>query len=883
MGTGLRGDLRRAGPAAALCAALLSVSAPPASPAEEADFALHPGWTESSYPPLPRARWQALPFPALWAIEDGKGRIWLGAPPPRRDGPGDAALVARVKRNVEAAFLAERPLVWGAEFLRFDGAGRVWAVVRGRAFHVLGYDGQRWLEVPLDIPADGLNPFAPGDFYEDARGRVWFRGVDQVCRFEDGRFIGMPVPRDAEAEAAAEEKKDPPAGAKPPAQRVRPSFVGSSDGLVLIEAWSRGRKRWFFRDGKLFHLTHPLPAAPAGRACWPLPGGRIYFAGCRPLKAVVALDGRDDEERLLGEVVLRLGDDRFEEREKATREILRRYYSCRGFLESAREKAQDPEMRHRLQFILDSLDADPSGGECWTEEEGPWILGGDFLGVPPRGPGFVATLSLRMPGRDRGVFWVAGTGERIRLPVEVREDAMQLDFDGAGRPLVGGEGTGPLRMVGDRFERVIPESWSSLVERLHAVDREGRAYFTTPGGSALHLYDPAAPERPAPAAAWTVRGRADWLAADSLGRVWANVTESGDASGLCRTAGDRWDPFRFGGHPVMAPRVIARGTGGALLLVAGWKEASEEPAPTDRSGVCLAGAGEPRFADALSALALQHREILRERFAATPRGPVDAARLVADGGGRAWYVELLVRGGTVRNEIFTCDASIETPVSPAVEAMFPAWRDARALLRVPGGGAVAALFEAPETDGPPSPPLVALAWGEGKPAARELGPRGREAVAAFVAGDGTLHVGSPDRPGVTRVRAGGVAERGDGFLPQLEHPDGTLWSFETARAGEEGTAVLALVVESGRAAVRLPLGTPGLWTPPAADSKGRVWISFADRVIAVRLDGGALRVEREIPWDRPGRRVMRLYPDADGRLWAWDAATRDVLSLGPVP
>jgi hypothetical protein len=879
----MKTEFRRAAPSAALCAALLFVAAPSVAPAEDAVFALPPGWTESSYPPLPRARWQALPYPALWAVEDRTGRIWLGAPPPRHDGPGDDALVARVKRNVEAAFRAERPLAWGAEFVRFDGAGRVWAVARGQAFHVLGYDGRRWLEVPLAIPAAGRNRFAPGDLYEDAKGRVWFRGIDQVCRLEDGRFIGMPVPVDPET---AGDRDQNVVGERPLPMGGQPSFVGSSDGLILIEAWSRERTRWFFRDGNLFRLTHPLPGGGAsGHGCWPMSGGRIYFAGCPPRKAILTLDGRDDEERQMGGVILRLGDDRFEVREKATQEILRRFFSYRVRLEAERDKAEDPEIRQRLQFVLDTLDQTPIDGECWDEADGPWILSGDFTGAPPRGPGFVATLSLRMPGRDKGVFWDDGTGARVRLPVPVGEENTKLDFDGAGRPLVAGGNAGSFRMAGGRFERATPEAWDAVVRRLHAVDREGRAFFSVAGGDALFLHDPSAPERPRDGPAWAVRGRADWLAADSLGRVWAGLSEPEELRGLGRVAGGgAWETVRVHGQPLRASRLVARGTGGAMLFHAEWKEPSEEPAPADRRGICLVGAGEPRFADTLSAFGRAHGDVLRERFAASPRGLADNAGLAADGGGRVWYVE---RAGSGRDEIFTADASGEMPVALAIALAFPACQDARAVLGVPGGGPVVALFRAPAPDVPLPAPL-ALGWEEGRPSVRELGPRGGaagpvRADALFVAGDGTVFVGAVDRPGVVRVRGGGAAERGDGRMPLLEHPDGTFWSVETARSGDGIVAPLALVAEIGGAGVRLPLGSPGPWAPPVADAKGRVWIGLADRALAVRLDGGALRVEREAFWDRPGRRVQRLHPDAEGRLWAWDAGTNEVLSLEPAP
>ena len=307
-----------------------------------------PGWpgaTSHSYPPLPHNRFTPLPDYAQWAFEDKAGRIWLGAQRSasfNQENIDSRQEIARIKQSMVLAFREERPLLRDGEIICEDAAGRLWVEVafKDGQQKVFGYDGKEF----WDCPAALFNTGCHENIYEDGLGCMWFMGPESVARLEKGAWFVTPRPDKIKSDGHQFSKDT--------------WFAGSTDGLVLLLPWYDQGRFWCFHKGQFGPVRMPGGEGQGTSSCpLALDGGRILFTGYPPPLDRLDLDAIPKFlDAKLSELLAQLGDEQFETRDKATREIIRTAYAQRDAVESFGAKAMDAEVQMRIRGILRAWD-----------------------------------------------------------------------------------------------------------------------------------------------------------------------------------------------------------------------------------------------------------------------------------------------------------------------------------------------------------------------------------------------------------------------------------------------------------------------------------------------------------------------------------------------
>jgi hypothetical protein len=325
-------------------------------PAKADDLPQHIDFT------LRNVRFQVLPDEVHEVFVGPDQKIWF-----EMDYPGPELDLARVRRVVEREFPKANPQVVDAQPVLFEPGGRLWLSAYGAAEKpsaprpgvLLGYDGKTWIEYTLpkgrylaaDCPNHGHYVHVATNLAVD--GCAMFIEGRGVSCFDGKKWTYQPF--------LADDKKDV----------GRITLTALSDGKTVVAGVTfHGLWRWRGGEWTAVKLPPEVEAATiTGVDLWEDLG--VWVSTETPSRPDPQDPKRKIPERvgfsfvpfekfekqtavLLGQ----LGDANFEVREEATAVLIKFGAAPLREIQLALSKTDDPEVRKRLQKILEAIKPD---------------------------------------------------------------------------------------------------------------------------------------------------------------------------------------------------------------------------------------------------------------------------------------------------------------------------------------------------------------------------------------------------------------------------------------------------------------------------------------------------------------------------------------------
>lgn len=289
---------------------------------------------------LREVAWQPLPKAVIAVFVGPDGRIWYQLRHPARKEKLDV-----VRRVIEREFRKKSPQLYGAQPVLFEPGGRVWFRTHSQST-LLAYDGKAWIVHPSpgELWTIGNCP-GHGRFYGAGyncivAGKLFFVGCQGIEWF-DGKawqYLGMV-------------DKWPGTGNYP---RLAPEPDGKS---VLSYLPNRLSPVWRWRDGRWEKLD--VSAALEGQklsAVAPRAKGELWLF--RGDGRMVRWNAAARDALGVAALLEKLGSDSYQERERATADLIRLGVAIQAPAEAALAKTDDPEVILRLRRVLKGIHPD---------------------------------------------------------------------------------------------------------------------------------------------------------------------------------------------------------------------------------------------------------------------------------------------------------------------------------------------------------------------------------------------------------------------------------------------------------------------------------------------------------------------------------------------
>ena len=285
-------------------------------------------------------RYQVLPDEVVRVYVGPDERAWFVM-----RGPTSRADIPRVRRLIEREFAQENPQIMQADPILFEPGGRVWFRVDWD--QVMAYDGHTWIG-----PEKGPNP----------------RVIRSECP-NHGR-LNQSVWADGTAFFADDHGVQTFTGAKSDYKTLFEGRAGTITDVVLVPvpdgktvlAYQWGRGLWRWRAGEWSEVKLPTPAGHLSQVI-PWGDGMLLVVQDSDEPAYFWREGADMAADFAA-LVAKLGHADFKVREAATAEII----AMEGLgLERSRQAladAKDPEIRARLERIIQAL-TPPRNERSW--------------------------------------------------------------------------------------------------------------------------------------------------------------------------------------------------------------------------------------------------------------------------------------------------------------------------------------------------------------------------------------------------------------------------------------------------------------------------------------------------------------------------------------
>jgi hypothetical protein len=380
---------------------------------------------------LKNVRWQELPEEVETVFIGPDQRVWYKLRHP--EGLDD---LAAIKKMIEGEFAKPAPQLFGAEVALFEPGGRVWFFTHDRKT-ILGYDGRAWVEHTLPdehwlqgtCPHHGLVRTSPRNvwvggaaFFADATGYHVYDGKEWKYQnfFDELRaVIGeiSPLPLD--------------------------------DGKTLLVVVER-QGIWKWQGGEWSKAVLPGPVdwtlARSG-AAW---GDRGVLINT--VQGALVFCGKPMPDVEFATLVKRLGDAAYKVRQDATTELIRLGAPATPMVEKALAAATDPEVRVRLQKVLETVAGTAPGLPLASDEE---PLRGMVVAIPPPPPPPPVKLGPYLLQGNGKVSDCMGPALLLAAAADVQEDGNSL-----GPGLVVAPADGEARFIkGEEIAQALTEAY----------------------------------------------------------------------------------------------------------------------------------------------------------------------------------------------------------------------------------------------------------------------------------------------------------------------------------------------------------------------------------------------------------------------------------------
>ena len=333
-------------------------------------------------------RWETFPEEVCAVfVQDGK-RVWYElAHPARRED------LVTVKKIIKEQFNRPNPQVFGVSPVLFEPDGRVWFSTHS-CRTMLSYDGKSFGE----YPSEGETHYYVGSCPNT--GIAQSMGYRHGCNATVGETVFL-----AESHGVLSVTADKPSyhlmTSTPPLKRSRlnyPVVVPEADGLgVLAHLEVDGEMilhRW--RNGKWSEIDVPRKFSTSGiGAVVPWNQGAWVFQQGDSM-TFVRYQKLDD--RTFGDMAARLGDEKYADREEATKRLISMGAEISKELKCILQVTSDPEVIMRLKRVLAATR--PKPGVSYI---GPLQLEKPRLGLYEGGWMYITSKNIVDDGEERGM------------------------------------------------------------------------------------------------------------------------------------------------------------------------------------------------------------------------------------------------------------------------------------------------------------------------------------------------------------------------------------------------------------------------------------------------------------------------------------------------
>lgn len=434
---------------------------------------------------LRHVRWQALPAEVYKAYVAPDGKLWYIY---SRWGE---VTEEDIRRDLRRSFASTRGAIGVSvnktmEMVLFGPGRMVWVACHG---YLLGYDGKRFVRRKIHLPTTDRTARTAGQGYWGRAnavvdGKAFFLTWDGVHCF-DGKAWSFQM-------------FTPPADEDGIRLHLQMAVERGGRGLVVFCPSRRDACLW--REGKWTTFPLPLVKKEKVHAMAPAPGGGMWVGSNFGIR-FVAYPGKIPASLI--KHIEQLGHNDWKIRQKATEKLVSYGPAASGRLEKALAEAKDPEVRHRLELILASLQSKPPPLQIGTLRlEKPVIRFCDRLGRV-----FLACAKIVRGPKElgQGLVVVGSDGRCEVLPG--KQFAECLSLSGSARLPLWADKTGRLLWIPGRVEPDHPARLLDLDKKafvatfptpafgyLHAVMRDGTVLAGWADCSCNVGYNPRAPE-----------------------------------------------------------------------------------------------------------------------------------------------------------------------------------------------------------------------------------------------------------------------------------------------------------------------------------------------------------------------------------------------------
>ncbi|MDK1031657.1 MAG: hypothetical protein QGD94_06600 [Planctomycetia bacterium] len=447
---------------------------------------------------LRNLRWQGLPEPVCGVYVGPDGRVWYELDHPRdtAEDPSEA------RRIIVREFGKKSPQLFGARPALFGPGGRVWFSVADTV--ILGYDGKRWIERRLQQDHSFTSSPANHGRYLRNGCSLYLGGV---AFFPDSggvhSFDGNRCPYEAFSKEKLKNTKHPV---------LVPDFDGK--GVVAFVPDNRERL-WRWRKGRWKVLPLPPNLVTSTIKGAGVRGHGVWIFTKR--RSAVFISFGVETGALFPALLKKLGDDDYQRREKATREMIGLGPGIMAAVHKTLADTDDPEVRWRLGTVFEALKGSLRGS-CTL---GPYELRKASLYLlEPDGTMYVGAQEIYKDGKLLGAGLVVddARGNRKLLLGRKFDRSWRSPYVEMSGPLVVKPGSliwlpgnpdprsgHPPRLLDVKKGEFVAEAPHSIFHWLYAVKPDGTLFVGRretrfPAEKPVMVFTPGAPEEAAPAA-----------------------------------------------------------------------------------------------------------------------------------------------------------------------------------------------------------------------------------------------------------------------------------------------------------------------------------------------------------------------------------------------